>query len=108
MSQHTFCWARYDGPKGIRSLGNDAHNRACPWHSDSLPSAPPCLNPLFVSGARQGSDALRSEARAWLLAGNPAFMGRFLIATVYPEVYPSDMPPIFGRLEPSHEYIRPH
>jgi len=77
VSQHTFCWARYDGPKGIRSLGNDAHNRACPWHSDSLPSAPPCLNPLFVSGARQGSDALRSEARAWLLAGNPAFMGRF-------------------------------
>jgi hypothetical protein len=31
-----------------------------------------------------------------------------LIATVYPEVYPSDMPPILARLEPSHEYIRPH
>jgi hypothetical protein len=32
----------------------------------------------------------------------------FVIATVYPEVYPSDMPPILARLEPSHEYIRPH
>jgi len=31
-----------------------------------------------------------------------------IIATVYPEVYPSDMPPILARLEPSHEYIRPH
>ena len=31
-----------------------------------------------------------------------------LIATVYPEVYPSDMHPILARLEPSHEYIRPH
>jgi hypothetical protein len=31
-----------------------------------------------------------------------------LIATVYPEVYPSDMPPILARLEPSHVYIRPH
>ena len=31
-----------------------------------------------------------------------------VIATVYPEVYPSDMPPILARLEPSHEYIRPH
>jgi hypothetical protein len=31
-----------------------------------------------------------------------------LIATVYPEVYPSDMPPILARLDPSHEYIRPH
>jgi hypothetical protein len=32
-----------------------------------------------------------------------------LIATVYPEVYPSDVPhPILARLEPSHEYIRPH
>jgi hypothetical protein len=34
--------------------------------------------------------------------------GFFLIATVYPEVYPSDMPPILARLEPSHVYIRPH
>jgi hypothetical protein len=31
-----------------------------------------------------------------------------VIATVYPEVYPSDMPPILARLEPSHVYIRPH
>jgi hypothetical protein len=31
-----------------------------------------------------------------------------IIATVYPEVYPSDMPPILARLEPSHVYIRPH
>ena len=31
-----------------------------------------------------------------------------LIATVYPEVYPSDMPPLLAHLEPSHEYIRPH
>ena len=31
-----------------------------------------------------------------------------LIATVYSEVYPSDMPPLLARLEPSHEYIRPH
>ena len=31
-----------------------------------------------------------------------------LIATVYPEVYPSDMLPILARLEPSHVYIRPH
>jgi len=23
-------------------------------------------------------------------------------------VYPSDMPPLLARLEPSHEYIRPH
>jgi hypothetical protein len=27
---------------------------------------------------------------------------------VYPEVYPSDVPPLLARLEPSHEYIRPH
>ena len=33
---------------------------------------------------------------------------RSLIATVYPEVYPSDMPPLLARLEPDHEYIRPH
>jgi hypothetical protein len=33
---------------------------------------------------------------------------RRVIATVYPEVYPSDMPPILARLEPSHVYIRPH
>jgi len=41
---HTFCWdccAPYDGPQGIRLLGNDAHHCACPWHSDNLPSAPP-------------------------------------------------------------------
>jgi len=41
---HTFCWdccAPYDGAQGIRLLGNDAHQRACPWHSDNLPSAPP-------------------------------------------------------------------
>jgi hypothetical protein len=31
-----------------------------------------------------------------------------VIATVYPEVYPSDMPPLLARLAPSHEYIRPH
>ena len=31
-----------------------------------------------------------------------------VIAAVYPEVYPSDMPPPLARLEPSHEYIRPH
>jgi hypothetical protein len=31
-----------------------------------------------------------------------------VIATVYPEVYPSGMPPILARLEPSHVYIRPH
>ena len=31
-----------------------------------------------------------------------------VIATVYPEVYPSDMPPLLAHLEPSHEYIRPH
>jgi len=31
-----------------------------------------------------------------------------IIATVYSEVYPSDMPPLLARLEPSHEYIRPH
>ena len=31
-----------------------------------------------------------------------------LIATVYSEVYPSDMPPLLARLEPSHEYIRPN
>ena len=31
-----------------------------------------------------------------------------LIATVYSEVYPSDMPPLLARLEPSHEYVRPH
>jgi len=30
------------------------------------------------------------------------------IATVYPEVYPSDTSPILARLEPSHECIRPH
>jgi hypothetical protein len=34
-------------------------------------------------------------------------LGRSVIATVYPEVYPSDMPPLLARLEPSHEYIRP-
>ncbi len=28
-----------------------------------------------------------------------------VIATVYPEVYPSDMPPLLAHLEPSHEYI---
>jgi len=28
-----------------------------------------------------------------------------LIATVYPEVYPSDMPPLLARLEHSHIYI---
>jgi hypothetical protein len=33
---------------------------------------------------------------------------RAVIATVYPEVYPSGMPPILARLEPSHVYIRPH
>ena len=31
-----------------------------------------------------------------------------IIATVYPEVYPSDMPPLLAHLKPSHEYIRPH
>jgi hypothetical protein len=42
--KHTFCWdcfAPYDGPTGIRSLGNDAHASACPWHSDNLPSFSP-------------------------------------------------------------------
>ena len=47
VSQHTFCWARYDGPKGIRSLGNDAHNRACPWHSDKPALGPTVPEPSF-------------------------------------------------------------
>jgi hypothetical protein len=39
-----------------------------------------------------------------------SFRAVYVIATVYPEVdlYPSDMPPLLARLEPSHEYIRPH
>ena len=37
---YTFCWqcgAPYDGPEGIREVGNDAHLNDCPWHSDNLP-----------------------------------------------------------------------
>ena len=32
--KHTFCWdcgADYDGSKGIREVGNDAHASTCPW-----------------------------------------------------------------------------
>jgi hypothetical protein len=39
--KHTFCWdccASYDGPSGIRAIGNDAHLLACPWHTKNLPA----------------------------------------------------------------------
>jgi hypothetical protein len=50
--------------------------------------------------------SIRARARyAAYCARNGALS---IIATVYPEVYPSDMPPLLARLEPSHEYIRPH
>lgn len=45
MCTHTFCWdcgADYDGPSGIRAVGNDAHLSACPWHTKNLPS---CRDP---------------------------------------------------------------
>jgi hypothetical protein len=69
-----------DDPKGLRASGRWATTRTiapAPGTRTNLPSAPPCLNPLFVSGERQGSDAWRSEARTWLIAGTPAFVARF-------------------------------
>ncbi len=33
--------------------------------------------------------------------------GICVMATVYPTVYPNDMPPILARQEPSYKYIRP-
>jgi hypothetical protein len=36
------------------------------------------------------------------------FRTSIIMATVYPAVYPSDMPPILACQEPSYEYIRPH
>jgi hypothetical protein len=46
----------YDGSKGIRSLGNDAHERVCPWHPDNLPSAPVMNDKVLESEEASSED----------------------------------------------------
>ena len=39
--RHEFCWdcgADYNGPSGIRAMGNNAHRPECPWHTKNIPA----------------------------------------------------------------------
>ena len=68
----------------------------------------PLNPPLLMTGIWDRVTAVLDLAQGHGPMHGLSISAQFLIATVYPEVYPSDMPPLLAHLEPSHEYIRPH
>ena len=65
------------------------------------------LSEIPLNQERQAMDTVFQHTSPAIIQDNLIYDG-LLIATVYPEVYPNDMPPLLARLERSHEYIRPH
>ncbi len=78
-------------------------------HAGHITDAPGISRRLRFAAPTKGSCTAHGNVSVLvLLLAIKETLWTLVIATVYPEVYPSDMPPILGRLEPSHEYIRSH